>query len=232
MRADSPLIWLFVEHSCGKCQPDNRPRNKTMSLEFLITSLIIVLIPGTGVIYTVSTGLFLGWRASVAAAVGCTLGIVPHLIASILGLTAILHMSALAFQTMKYAGVLFLLYLAWSLWRDADALQMDSTVGRRNHRQIVVRGILINILNPKLSLFFLAFLPQFISHQSSEPLPELLLLSAVFMAMTLVVFVAYGAMAHAVRRYATRSPRAVRWLQRGFAGIFALLGARLAMTER
>lgn len=203
-----------------------------MSIEFLVTSLIVVLIPGTGVIYTVSTGLFLGWRASVAAALGCTLGIVPHLIVSILGLTAILHMGALAFQFIKYAGVIYLLYLAWSMWRDAGGLQMDRTMGRRNHRQIVVRGVLINILNPKLSLFFLAFLPQFVSHQSSGPLPSLLLLSAVFMAMTFAVFVLYGAMAHAVRHYATNSPRVVQWMQRGFAGIFALLGVRLAMADR
>ena len=131
--------------------------------EFLITSLVVVLIPGTGVIYTVSTGLFLGWRASIAAACGCTAGIIPHLSASILGLSAILHMSAVAFQAVKYAGAAYLLYLAWSMWRDTGALKFNSPSHKNGLRQIATRGFLINILNPKLSIFFLTFLPLFIS---------------------------------------------------------------------
>ena len=101
------------------------------STEFLITSLVVVLIPGTGVIYTVSTGLFLGWRASVAAAFGCTAGITPHLSASILGLSAILHMSALAFQAVKFAGAAYLLYLAWAMWRETGSLKFDSPTTQR-----------------------------------------------------------------------------------------------------
>jgi threonine/homoserine/homoserine lactone efflux protein len=201
------------------------------STEFLLTSLVVVLIPGTGVIYTVSNGLFLGWRASIAAAVGCTAGILPHLTASILGLAAILHMSALAFQALKYAGVVYLLYLAWGMWRETGALQFDAPATRKGVRQIITRGFLINILNPKLSIFFLAFLPLFVSPRATSPTLQLMLLSAVFMAMTLVIFILYGLLADAVRRYVVDSPQVVTWMQRSFATIFAVLGIKLALTE-
>ena len=200
--------------------------------EFLITSLVVVLIPGTGVIYTVSTGLFQGWRASIAAAVGCTAGITPHLTASILGLSAILHTSAVAFQAVKYAGVVYLLYLAWSMWRETGALQFNSPSTQKGLWKIVKRGFLINILNPKLSIFFLAFLPLFVSPNSSTPLFEMFVLSIVFMAMTLVIFILYGISANGFRRYVVNSPRLIVWLQRSFAATFATLGIKLAMTDQ
>ena len=202
------------------------------SAEFLITSLVVVLIPGTGVIYTVSTGLFLGWRASIAAAFGCTAGIVPHLSASILGLSAILHTSALAFQVVKYAGAIYLIYLAWSMWRETGALEFNSPLAQTGLWKITKRGFLINILNPKLSIFFLAFLPLFVSPNSSSPTVEMFVLSAVFMAMTLIIFILYGVSANGVRRYVVNSPRLVVWLQRSFAATFAALGVKLALTEQ
>lgn len=202
------------------------------STEFLLTSLIVVLMPGTGVIYTVSTGLFLGWRSSIAAAIGCTAGIVPHLTASILGLSAILHLSAVAFQCIKYAGALYLLYLAWSMWRETGAMQFNAQPGAKGYRQIIVRGFLINILNPKLSIFFLAFLPLFVSPQAASPLVALVLLSLVFMAMTLGVFILYGLAANGVRSRVVNSPTLVPRLQRSFALVFAALGVKLAMTDQ
>jgi threonine/homoserine/homoserine lactone efflux protein len=200
--------------------------------EFLITSLVVVLIPGTGVIYTVSTGLFLGWRASIAAAFGCTAGIIPHLSASILGLSVILHMSAVAFQVIKYAGAVYLLYLAWSMWRETGVIKFNSPAHKNSFRQIAIRGFLINILNPKLSIFFLAFLPLFVSPNSSAPMFEMFMLSVVFMAMTLIIFILYGISANGVRRYVINSPRVITRLQRSFAAIFAVLGVKLAMTDQ
>src|SRR5688572_19061033 len=170
-----------------------------ITLEFLVTSLIVVLIPGTGVIYTVSTGIIHGRRASIYAALGCTAGIVPHLLATVLGLATIMHTSALAFELLKYAGVAYLLYLAVATWRDRSAFSLEQATARHTAVSIVVRAILLNVLNPKLTIFFLAFLPQFVDPAASSPLGELLLLSAVFMAMTFVVFVAYGMLAHAFR---------------------------------
>src|SRR6476469_9086477 len=185
-----------------------------ITLNFLITALIVVLIPGTGVVYTISTGLTLGRRASIFAALGCTAGIVPHLVATVLGLSAVMHTSALAFQALKYAGVVYLFYLAYATWRDKTAFVLDKTPHQAKAGSLVAKAFLLNILNPKLTIFFLAFLPQFITHDALAPLVQLLTLSGVFMAMTLVVFVIYGLLAHAFRKAVIGSPRVHAWLRR------------------
>jgi threonine/homoserine/homoserine lactone efflux protein len=200
--------------------------------EFLITSLIIVLMPGTGVIYTLSIGLLRGGKAATVAALGCTLGIVPHLVASMLGLAAILHASALAFQVFKWLGVLYLAYLAWTMWQESGVIQLDAKQSEKSYAQIALRAVLINVLNPKLSIFFLAFLPQFIPAGAESPLPHMLVLSAVFMLMTLVVFIGYGLLARQVRFYLANSPLLMRNIQRVFAGLFVALGVKLAAMER
>ena len=200
--------------------------------EFLITSLIVVLAPGTGVVYTVSTGLVQGRRASIFAALGCTAGIVPHLLATVLGLAAVMHTSALAFQVLKYAGVAYLFYVAYATWKDASAFAVDGSVAKLGAASIVMKAFLLNILNPKLTIFFLAFLPQFVDPAASRPLLSLLVLSAVFMAMTFAVFVAYGVIAHSFRRYVIESHSVQAWLRRGFAAGFAGLGVKLAFTEK
>jgi threonine/homoserine/homoserine lactone efflux protein len=204
-----------------------------ITLDFLITSLIVVLIPGTGVVFTVSTGLLHGTRASLVASFGCTLGIVPHLLAAVLGLAAVLHASALAFQVLKFAGVLYLLYLAYATWRDKAAFAVDASGARHaDASSLIVKAVLLNILNPKLSIFFLAFLPQFVSPDAAAPLQQMLVLSAVFMAMTFAVFVVYGLLANAFRKAVIESPRVQAWLRRTFAGAFAALGVNLALSER
>ena len=203
-----------------------------ITVDFLITSLIVVLIPGTGVVYTVSTGLVRGRCASAYAALGCTAGIVPHLLASVAGLAALLHMSALAFQALKFAGMAYLFYLAYATWRDKQAFAVDARVAAVDGRSIAIKAFLINILNPKLSIFFLAFLPQFVAADAASPLPHLLTLSAVFMAMTFAVFVVYGLLAHAFRRAVIDSPRVQAWLRRGFSAAFAGLGVNLALSDR
>jgi threonine/homoserine/homoserine lactone efflux protein len=203
-----------------------------MTPEFLITSLIVVVSPGTGVLYTLAAGLSRGARASVVAAFGCTLGIVPHLAAAITGLAGLLHTSALAFEIFKYLGVAYLLYMAWQTLREHGTLKVERDVGQRSALQVTVTAILINILNPKLSIFFLAFLPQFIAVDESSPLARMLELSAAFMAMTFAVFVVYGLFAAGVRDRIITRPRVMTWLRRSFAAGFAALGARLAFSER
>ena len=203
-----------------------------MSLEFLITSFIVVVSPGTGVLYTLAAGLSRGARASVVAAFGCTIGIVPHMAAAIMGLAALLHTSALAFQVFKYLGVAYLLYMAWSTLRERGALRVEKEAGARSAVQVTVTGILINILNPKLSIFFLAFLPQFVSTGEVSPLARMLELSAVFMLMTFVVFVGYGLFAASIRDHVISRPRVLTWMRRSFAGAFAALGAKLALADR
>jgi threonine/homoserine/homoserine lactone efflux protein len=203
-----------------------------VSVEFLVTSLIVVASPGIGVLYTLAVGLSRGSRASVVAAFACTLGIVPHIAAAVLGLAALLHTSALLFQLLKYAGVAYLFYMAWQTLRERGALSVEKREDTRSAVEIVTTGVLINILNPKLSIFFLAFLPQFVSIAEARPLTRMLELSAVFMAMTFAVFVVYGLAAAAARDYVITRPRVLAWMRRVFATSFAALGAKLALSER
>jgi threonine/homoserine/homoserine lactone efflux protein len=203
-----------------------------MTPAFLVTSLIVIVSPGTGVLYTLAAALSRGPRASIAAAFGCTLGIVPHIAAAMLGLAAVLHTSALAFSALKWLGVIYLLYMAWQALRERGALKVEARLDARSSARLIVTGILINILNPKLSIFFLAFLPQFMTPDESHPLARMLQLSAAFMVMTFAVFVVYGLFAASVRDRIVSRPKAMTWLRRAFAGGFAALGLRLALAER
>lgn len=203
-----------------------------MTLEFWITTFIVVASPGTGAVYTIATGLGRGSRASVMAAFACTLGILPHLAAAMLGLTAVLHASALLFDLVKYAGVAYLLWMAWQTLRETGAMRIDGDATARSGWRILGDGIALNLLNPKLSIFFVAFLPQFMDRNAASPTMEMLLLSAVFMAMTFVVFALYGLFAAAMRDHVVTRPAVMAWLRRSFAAAFVLLGARLAVQER
>lgn len=203
-----------------------------MTLAFLITSLIVVATPGSGALYTVATGLAHGARASVFASVGCTIGIIPAMLAAVTGLAAIMHSSAVAFQTIKWAGVAYLLYLAWITWRDkSELVARTDDAPRPSSWRITWTAVAVNVLNPKLTLFFFAFLPQFID-PARPPVGQMLYLSAVFMAMTLVVFALYGVFAAGVRNHVIRRPRVVTWMRRTFAATYVALAARMAVTTR
>jgi threonine/homoserine/homoserine lactone efflux protein len=203
-----------------------------VSIEFLITTLIIVATPGTGVIFTLAAGLTRGARASVVAAIGCTVGIVPHMIAAITGLAAVLHASATAFQALKLLGVAYLVYMAWATLREKGALTVEEASAPRSAWNVILSGVLINILNPKLTIFFFAFLPQFVSTDGPHALPRMLELSAAFMAITFVVFAAYGIFAASVKQHVVSRPQVMTWMRRSFAGSFVALGAKLAVTDR
>jgi threonine/homoserine/homoserine lactone efflux protein len=202
------------------------------SFEYLLTCLVVVLVPGAGVIYTVSTALVHGRRAGVLAALACTLGILPHLLATIFGIAAILHSSALVFEALRNAGVAYLLYLAYATWRDRSALAAEAYGAPLSARNLVTKAMLINLLNPKLTIFFLAFLPQFVRPGGDSELAQLLGLSATFMLITFVIFTLYGLLADAFRKAVIESERVRAWLRRGFAASFAGLGANLALSER
>ena len=202
-----------------------------VSPEYLLTALIVVLIPGTGVIYTVAVGLGQGRAASIAAALGCTLGIVPHLAASVLGLAALLHASAVLFSGLKYVGAAYLIYLAFQTLRDRGPVRFDRVAEKRPALALVRTGILLNVLNPKLSIFFLAFLPQFVPAGTERAMAHMLELSVVFMAMTFAVFVVYGVLAAQVRARVLESRRAMAWIRGASATAFGALGAKLALSN-
>ncbi len=203
-----------------------------MSIEFIVTTLIVVISPGVGALYTISAGLSRGAKASLVAAFGCTLGIVPHMLAAITGLAAILHTSALAFEIIKYLGVAYLLWMAWATLRETGALSVATDARAKTPMQVIVESVLINILNPKLSIFFFAFLPQFVPADAANALPQMLGLSGVFMLVTFVVFAGYGMFAAAMRAHVISRPAIMLWMRRTFAAAFVLLGVRLALTER
>ncbi|MEV8591526.1 LysE family translocator [Streptomyces sp. NPDC052012] len=205
-----------------------------MSIAFLLTTLVVVATPGTGVVYTLAAALSRGRRAGVVAALGCALGIVPHMLATVTGVAALLHASATAFQILKYAGVAYLLYMAWATLRDREAIAVDrdESAAHVPAARVIARGVLINILNPKLTLFFFAFLPQFVDRGEPNALARMLVLSGVFMAVTFVVFAGYGVLAASVRSQVVSRPRVMTWLRRSFAGSFVALGAKLAFTPR
>lgn len=199
-------------------------------MSFLLTTLAVVATPGTGVLYTLTAALSHGRRASVVAALGCTLGIVPHLVASVTGLAALLRTSPVAYDVVKYLGVGYLLYMAWATLRDKEALAVETGTEPRPTVQVIASGVLVNVLNPKLTMFFVAFLPQFVPAGESGSLPAMLRLSAVFMALTFVVFAAYGMCAAAVRDHVLSRPRVMTGLRRVFAVGFVGLGVRLAVA--
>ncbi len=203
-----------------------------MSIEFFVTSLVVVVLPGTGVLYTLAVALGRGFRASVAAAFGCTLGILPAALASIIGLAALLHTSAMAFQVIKFVGVAYLIYMAWGMLRQGGTLELTEDRGTRPAWRIIVQGLLLNVLNPKLSLFFLAFLPQFVDADRAGATGTLVVLALIFMGLTFVVFVGYGAGASLARDYVIARPAVQMWLRRSFAGVFAVLSVKLAFAVR
>lgn len=203
-----------------------------MTADFLITALIIVAIPGTGALYTIATGLSEGRRSALVAAFGCTLGILPHAAAAITGLAAILHGSPLAFNVIRICGVLYLLYMAIGMLRTRPAGALDQRTERSRGGAIVAKAILINLLNPKLSLFFLAFLPQFVDPQPVDAIPQMMRDSLVFMVLTFVVFAAYGRFAAGLRNHVMERPNILAWLNRGFAAAFLAMGVKLALAQR
>jgi threonine/homoserine/homoserine lactone efflux protein len=207
-----------------------------MSIEFLLTTLVIVATPGTGVLFTLAAGLSRGTRAGVIAAFGCTLGIIPHMIAAVTGLAALLNASAVAFQTLKYLGVAYLLYMAWNTFRDKGALAVpEEEPGEPktpSARQVITSAVLLNILNPKLTIFFFAFLPQFVPTGAPNALARMLELSGIFMLATFAVFAVYGACAAAVRNQVIARPAVVTWMRRVFGASFIALAGRLAVQNQ
>ena len=202
-----------------------------ISLQFLATALVVCIIPGTGVLYTLAIALGQGRRASAWAALGCTVGIVPHLLAAIFGLAAILHSSALLFNVVKWAGIAYLLMLAYQAVKEGGTLAIRADRSAGSGWAICRRAALINILNPKLSAFFLALLPPFLSGKAATATVEMATLGGVFMALTFVIFLAYGLFAAQARDWILSSDRIRRWLNRSFAALFAALAARLAMER-
>jgi threonine/homoserine/homoserine lactone efflux protein len=202
--------------------------------EFLLTSLVVAAVPGTGVLYTVSSSISGGWRRGLPAAVGCTFGIVPHVLAAMLGLSGLMQAGAVAFEAVRWLGVAYLGFMGLSMLRDRGALRVTRRPdGPGEPASVVVRrGILVNLLNPKLTVFFFAFLPQFLDTPPGLLDPRLVGLGAVFMLATLAVFVVYAWASAAVRERVLGTPALLRWVQRSLGVLVIGFAARLATADR
>lgn len=202
-----------------------------MTLDFLLTTLIIVATPGTGALYTLAAALGGGRRSAIIAAFGCTLGIIPHMLAAALGLAALVAAEPRLFEAIRYAGIAYLVWMAIGLWRSGLAAD-PAAEPRQEAWRIIRKAVLINLLNPKLSLFFLAFLPQFVTPADPAPLVTMALLSLVFMAVTFVVFALYGVAASGMRQGLVTRPRRMRAVNRLLSGGFLVMAGKLALAQR
>lgn len=220
------FVVLGVAATGGRMQP-----------EFLATSAVVVAVPGTGVVYTVSCALGGGWRAGALAATGCTLGIVPHLGAAVVGVSGLMHAGATLFEIVRWIGVAYLVVMGLSMMRGGGALRVapdrtvDGAAASGGGGAIVGRGIALNLLNPKLTVFFLAFLPQFLDAPTTFD-PRLVGLGLVFMAITLIGFLAYAAAGATFRDRVLAEPRVVEWAQRTLGVVLVGFAARLATIDR
>jgi threonine/homoserine/homoserine lactone efflux protein len=205
-----------------------------ISVEFMLTSLVVAAVPGTGVVYTISSSIGGGWRRGLFAAIGCTLGVIPHMLAAMLGLSGVMQAGAVAFEAVRWAGVAYLVLMGVSMIRDGGALQLDRAQNASNDAMALVvrRAILLNLLNPKLTVFFFAFLPQFLDTPPGLLDARLIGLGAVFMLMTLAVFLVYAWASAAVRDRVLAAPAVLRWAQRSLGTLVIGFAARLAATDR
>jgi threonine/homoserine/homoserine lactone efflux protein len=206
-----------------------------MSVEFILTSLVVAAIPGTGVVYTIACAIGGGWRRGLSATVGCTLGIVPHLLAAMLGLSGVMQAGSVVYEAVRWAGVVYLVYMGVSMIRQRDALDLDAAAedpAAESTLRVVRRAILLNLLNPKLTVFFFAFLPQFLATPPSLLDARLVGLGAIFMLATFVVFVVYAYAAALARDVVLRAPAVRRWLQRSLGALLVGFAARLAISDR
>lgn len=199
---------------------------------FLVTSIAVILMPGPAMLFVISNGLTRGPKASIAAAFGTTAGVSFHLFCAAFGLAIILKTSAIAFTVVKFAGAIYLIYLAIKTLASKEQIVNDLSDSGKTENSIFWKGIFINILNPKLSIFFLAFLPQFIDYNLTSTSSQTLMLGAIFMAMTIVIFIGYGLFASLLRQKVLSSPKLLKAIKWCFASIFMALGVRLALSEK
>ncbi|MGO1974545.1 MAG: LysE family translocator [Propionibacteriaceae bacterium] len=202
-----------------------------MNIEFWVTSIVVTATPGTGALFTIAAGLARGARWGVIAAAGCTLGIVPHLALALSGAAAVLAASPIAFEAIKWLGVAYLLYLAWGSWRQSGAFTPQPGDRAATVRRTIGSAVLVNLLNPKLTLFFFVFLPLFVDPAGDGAVFDLARLGAAFMVITLLIFAGYGVAAARLRRHVIERPEVMRAIGRVFAGLFVLLATLLACTH-
>lgn len=202
-----------------------------MSVEFFLVSLILAIVPGTGVVFTLACAMSQGLRGAIWGAVAGAVGVIPHLVAAGLGLSALLLAYPAIYDGLRILGGAYLLWLALQAWRQRHSALEAGSVSASGAR-IVAQGALINLLNPKLTLFFVSFLPQFVPATDPAPMLTMGLMGLVLVAQTFVVFLVYGAVAARAGDLLRRRPRIMTLFHTAIATLFAGLGLRVILAGR
>ncbi|QQP95475.1 LysE family translocator [Lysobacter enzymogenes] len=199
---------------------------------FFATALFLAVVPGPDNVFVLTQSALRGKRAGLWVVLGLCTGLLVHTAAVALGVAALFERSRVAYELLKYAGAAYLLYLAWQSLR-APAMRVGDGEGARGGAgKLYLRGIVMNVANPKVSIFFLAFLPQFVDQQAGPVTLQMLALGATFIVATALVFGALALSAGAIGRHLVRSERAQRWMNRVAATVFAGLAVKLATAQR
>jgi threonine/homoserine/homoserine lactone efflux protein len=199
---------------------------------FIGVSWALILAPGPDMLYVISRGITQGRKAGMLSAIGVICGILVHTTAAALGLTLILQSSAIAFLLVKYLGAVYLIYLGIKAWRDKGTFDLQTSTSSASLRKIFWQGVFSNVLNPKIAIFFLAFLPQFVNQGSSQVTFQMVILGLTFACFGLCFLLIVGYSSGTIGSWLTRRPQYTQFLQRFAAGILIALGIRLAFTER
>lgn len=199
---------------------------------FITVSWALILAPGPDMLYVITRGMTHGRKAGMLSATGVICGILVHTTAAALGLTVIFQTSAFAFQIVKYIGAFYLMYLGLKAWKDKTSLSLQPSPSTVSSRRLFLQGVLSNVFNPKIAIFFLAFLPQFVDKGNGQVTLQLIILGLTFAFLGFVFLLVVAYSSGTIGRWITRRPQHAQFLGRLSGGILIGLGVRLALTER
>ena len=194
---------------------------------FFFATLLVVIAPGPGMLFVISRSIAGGRKAGIVSALGASAGIAVHILAAGFGLSLILIATETGFRIMKWVGGIYLIFLAWKAFTHRQALTLESGKDDTGHTSVFWQGLLVNALNPKVALFFIAFIPQFVNPASGSVSVQMMVLGTIFMVLTVIIFSAYGISAAIIRRWLIERPRVNRLIDWATGSLFVFLGIRM-----
>lgn len=194
---------------------------------FVTAAVLLTLMPGPDILFVLTQGMTRGWRAGVVFAAGLCTGLVAHVTAAALGISVLLMSSEAAFMALKFAGAAYLLYLAFKAFRARRENHFPVDAGGGVVGKLYRRGILMNLLNPKVILFFLAFFPQFVDEKAGQPVGQIFLLGMIFIVQAFVIFSLVAVLAGRLARPLMSNSRVALWVNVAEAAIYAVIGVSI-----
>lgn len=201
-------------------------------LAFLGAAIVLTIMPGPDNVFTLTQSIAKGRNAGIFTTLGLCTGLLVHIFAATFGLAAIIYQSSLAFAVIKYAGAAYLLFLAYKSFRAKDMSFELKSSDTLNYKSLYKKGVIMNVLNPKISLFFLAFLPQFVNQESGNVSVQMLVLGVVFLMQTLVLFILISIFAGKVGSFLRRNPSFSKKINYIQGSLFTLIGLKIAFTQK